>query len=76
MKADPSRVRAPLNGKRFGAFLRRLTGSASGDIRRGAAGPLAPGEIGAMLVELGTFVKEPMSGNGQARAKLPRQRLT
>ena len=39
-------------------------------------GPLAPGEIGAMLVEVGTFVKEPMSGSGQGRAKLPRQRLT
>ena len=39
-------------------------------------GPLAPGEIGAMLVEVGTFVKEPMSGSGQARVKLPRQRLT
>jgi hypothetical protein len=32
--------------------------------------------IGTMLVEVGTFVKEPMSGSGQARAKLPRQRLT
>ena len=29
-----------------------------------------------MLVEVGTFVKEPMSGSGHARAKLPRQRLT
>jgi hypothetical protein len=29
-----------------------------------------------MLVEVGMFVKEPMSGSGQARTKLPRQRLT
>jgi hypothetical protein len=29
-----------------------------------------------MMVEVGTFVEEPMSGSGQARAKLPRQRLT
>jgi hypothetical protein len=35
-------------------------------------GPLAPGEIGAMLVEVGTFVNEPMSGSGQARARLAR----
>jgi hypothetical protein len=39
-------------------------------------GPLAPGEIATMLVEVGTVVKESMSGRGQARAKLPRQRLT
>jgi hypothetical protein len=39
-------------------------------------GHLAPGEIGTMLVEVSTFVKEPMSGSGQPRAKLPRQRLT
>jgi hypothetical protein len=37
---------------------------------------LGPGEIVAMLVEVGTFVKEPMSGSGQARAKPPRLRLT
>jgi len=29
-----------------------------------------------MLVDVGTFVKESISGSGQARAKLPRQRLT
>ena len=39
-------------------------------------GSLAPGEIGGILVEVGTLVKEPMSGSGQARAKLPRERLT
>jgi hypothetical protein len=75
MKADPSRVRAPLYEKRFGAFLRRLTGSASEDMKK-CRRALGPGEIGAMLVEVGTFVKAPMSGSAQARAKLPRQRLT
>ena len=41
-------------------------------MKRCRRAPLAPGEIGAMLVEVGTFVKEPMSGSGQARVKLPR----
>ena len=57
-------------GKRFGAFLRRLTGPASEDMKKHRRA-LGPGEICAMLVEVGTFVKEPMSGSGQARAKLP-----
>jgi hypothetical protein len=64
-----------LDGKRFGALLRRLTGSALEDVTR-CAGPLDPGKIGFMLVEVGSFVKEPMSGGGQARAKLLRERLT
>jgi hypothetical protein len=64
-------ARIPLYGKRFGAFLRRLTGSASGDMKR-CRRALGPGEIGGLLVEVGTFVKEPMSGSGQARAKPPR----
>ena len=29
-----------------------------------------------MLVRVGTFAKQPMSRRGQARAKLPRERLT
>jgi hypothetical protein len=33
------------------------------------------GEIGAMLVEAGTLVKEPRSGSGLAIAKLAGQRL-
>jgi hypothetical protein len=39
-------------------------------------GPLTRGKIGATLIEIGTFVKEPMSGRGEARAKLPRQVFT
>jgi hypothetical protein len=71
MKADPSGARALHIGKRFGAFLRRLMGSASGDMKK-CRRALGPGEIGAMLVEVGTLVKKPMSGSGQAGAKLPR----
>ena len=72
MNADPSRARAHhIYGKRFGASLRRLTGSAPGDMKK-CRRALGPGEIGAILVEVGTFVNEPMSGSGQARAKLPR----
>ena len=73
MKADPSRVRAHLiNGKRFGAFLRRLTGVGLGGNEQVPPGHLAPGEIRTMLVEVGAFVKEPMNGSGPAKAKLPR----
>jgi hypothetical protein len=45
-------------------------------MKRCCRAPWPTGVMGAMLVEIGTFVKEPISGSGQARGKLRRQRLT
>jgi len=63
------------NWETLRCFLTPADGVDFGDMKR-CRRALGPGEIGAMLVEVGTFVKEPMSGSGQARVKLPRQRLT
>jgi hypothetical protein len=53
-------------------FLTPADGVGFGGCDAVPPGPWAPGEIGTMLVEVGTIVKEPMSGSGQDRAKLPR----
>jgi hypothetical protein len=76
-KSDRSRVRAYHNKwEMLRCFLTPADRIGYGGCDGVPPGPLSPGEIGTMLVEVGTFVKVPMSGSGQARAKLPRQWLT
>jgi hypothetical protein len=62
--------------KTLRCFLTPAEGVGFGGNEEVSPGPLAPGWFGAMLVEVGTFLKEPMSGSGEASAKLARQRLT
>jgi hypothetical protein len=75
MKADPSRVRISKR-ETLRCLFTPVGGAGFGGCDEVSPGHLAPGEIGTLLVGVGTFVKEPRSGSGQARAKLPRQRLT
>ena len=74
MNADPSRART-ICWETLRCFLTPVDAVGLGGYEEAPPGPLALEEIGAMLVEVATFVEEPLSGSGRARAKLSRQRL-
>src|SRR5690348_10494361 len=65
-KSGPSRVRAyhQIKWETLRCLLTPADGVGFGRCDELPPGRLAPGEIGTMLVEIGTFVKEPMSESG------------